>query len=982
MRSWIDVATDRTIGIVAVQARQLPAIGIVLLMLAVLGALAGCSKPTSPAPSLTDANPAVIISPNDSREYDLIELGNGLEVMLVSDPTAEKSAAALSVGLGASSDPIDYPGMAHYLEHMLFMGSAQFPEPDGFMAFTAEHGGMTNAYTGLDITNYMMMVENEAFPEALDRFASFFTDPLLDPTYIDKEKNAVNAEWSMRREQDFRITYRLSRKLLGDHPANRFQIGNLESLADKTEGGLHAATVAFFEQYYSANLMKASVIGNAPLAELKALAEAHFGEIPNKEAIRPKTTAEIDFAVAGAKRIRYAPQDDTRELRLGFIIDDNSQLYDTKPSEYLAYILASEMPDTPAVRLRDLGWASSLVVSADPSRYGNYGLFTFSVQLTPEGLSHRDDITAMLLGYIEMLREQGVDDRYAHEFGTSLQNRFRFLEKMDDFTYAHELTRAMQTYPAQFAIEAPYRFTGFDQEGVEAVLAQLVPARLHVWEIDQAQPVSESLYFYDGQYAVEPLILPEATVLKEQATQYALAMPAQNRLLPEEFQLVATDSAPTLVIDEPGLSVWLQGSEAFADLPRGYAQIYLNSGLRQQDAEAALVLLLWSDLYNLDQTALMNEAGIAGMGLNIGLDQGLRLSVSGFTDKQPELIAAALSGLRIDPTKQALDQAIDRFVRGLENRKREMPVRQLGRTLSAMTRTGFYDESSLLKAVSALTPARFTEVIDSLLNTALVRVYLFGNYDEAFAATLAQTLRNALPAERQASSTVVRERVFAPSPGQTLVRNVDVPVEDLGMMLLYAAPEASVSAEAAGLVLGSHLRNRAFDTLRTEEQLGYAAGGLTTTLQDHPMIGFYIQTPVKTPVDMLTRFEAFTTEYGAMLDAMTAEQFANLKSGALTQLTEPPTNLADEAGPYIGDWSRERYDFGTRGALIAAVEAVTLEDIQSHYRQTVLVDSPSRILVQLRGQRWQEEPFASIDGALEIDSVEAFHQAMPLQPLN
>ena len=167
MRSWIDVATDRTIGIVAVQARQLPAIGIVLLMLAVVGVLVGCSKPPSPAPSLADANPAVITSPNDSREYDLIELGNGLEVMLVSDPTAEKSAAALSVGLGASSDPIDYPGMAHYLEHMLFMGSAQFPEPDGFMAFTAEHGGMTNAYTGLDITNYMMIVENEAFPGPL-----------------------------------------------------------------------------------------------------------------------------------------------------------------------------------------------------------------------------------------------------------------------------------------------------------------------------------------------------------------------------------------------------------------------------------------------------------------------------------------------------------------------------------------------------------------------------------------------------------------------------------------------------------------------------------------------------------------------------------------------------------------------------------------------------------------------------------------------
>ena len=247
---------------------------------------------------------AVVTSPNDQRRYDLVALENGLEVMLVSDPTVEKSAAALSVGLGAATDPEDYPGMAHYLEHMLFMGSARYPEADGFMAFTAEHGGMSNAYTGLDITNYMMLVENDAFPEALDRFSSFFIDPLLDPTYIDKEKNAVNAEWSMRREQDFRITYRLARKLLGNHPANRFQIGNLESLADKTENGLHAATVSFFEEYYSANLMKASLIGNRSIAELRALAEAYFTDIPNKQIPKPEITAAIDFAEVGAKRVR------------------------------------------------------------------------------------------------------------------------------------------------------------------------------------------------------------------------------------------------------------------------------------------------------------------------------------------------------------------------------------------------------------------------------------------------------------------------------------------------------------------------------------------------------------------------------------------------------------------------------------------------------------------------------------------------------
>ena len=921
-------------------------------------------------------------SPNDNRSYAAVTLDNGLKVLMVSDSETEKSAAALSVGVGAFSDPMDFQGMAHYLEHMLFMGSESFPEPDGYMNFAAENGGSSNAYTSSEITNYMITIENQAFPEALHRLSEFFSAPILDPDYIQKEKNAVNAEWSMRREQDFRIIYRLARQLLGDHPANRFQIGNLESLADKTEGGLHAATVAFFEQYYSANLMKASLIGNLPLEALQALAERHFGEIPNKQAVKPEMSATIDFAEVGAKRVHYAPQDDTRELRLDFIIDNNSDLYDTKPSEYLSYILGSEMPDTPAVRLRDLGWASALMVSADPARYGNYGLFTFSVQLTPEGLAHREDITAMLLGYLNMLREQGIDDRYAEEFGTSMANRFRFLEKMDDFSYAHELTRAMQTYPARFAIEAPYRFTGFDKEAVEAVLAQLVPQRLHVWEIDQAQVVSESLYFYEGQYAVEPLVVPDAAALALQTADYQLALPAQNQLLPQQFELAITDSTPDLVIDEPGLSVWLQGSEAFADLPRGYTQIYLNSPLRQQQVEAAVMLVLWSDLYGLEQTALINEAGIAGMGLNLGLDEGLRLSISGFTDKQPALLATALAALRINPSAQSLDQAVDRFVRGLENRKRELPFRQLGRTLSSLTRTGFYDEASLLDAVAQVTPERFNAFVETVLETALVRVYLFGNYDAAFAQSLAATLRSALPAQRSAATSYARERVYSPVPGQTLVKNTDLPVEDLGMMLLYAAPEASVANEAIGRVLAGHIRNRAFDTLRTEEQLGYAAGGLTTTLQDHPMVGFYIQTPVKTPVEMLARFEAFAEEYAVMLDELTPEQFDNLKSGVLTQLTEPPTNLSDEAGPFIGDWNRERYDFSSRSEMIAAVEAVSLTAMRDYYRDTVLSEAPSRILIQMRGERWQAEPFATIEGATLIESVEAFHEQMPLQPLN
>jgi protease-3 len=153
-------------------------------------------------------------------------------------------------------------------------------------------------------------------------------------------------------------------------------------------------------------------------------------------------------------------------------------------------------------------------------------------------------------------------------------------------------------------------------------------------------------------------------------------------------------------------------------------------------------------------------------------------------------------------------------------------------------------------------------------------------------------------------------------------------------------------------------------------------------MQDHPWIGFYIQTPVKAPRDMLARFEDFAKEYAEMLDALTQAQFDNLKSGALTQLIEPPTNLSDEAGPYLADWSRERYDFSSREKLIAAVQSVSLTSVKDYYQRTVLREDPSRILIQLRGKRWQDQPFASIEGEKLIDSVEAFHETMPRQALS
>ena len=111
----------------------------------------------------------------DKRKTQTLSMENGLDVLLVSDPDVHRSAAALSVGTGYLYDPKEKAGLAHYLEHMLFLGTKKYPEVGSYKKFLDSHSGGSNAYTSGNMTNYFFQVSHDGFNDALDRFSDFFT---------------------------------------------------------------------------------------------------------------------------------------------------------------------------------------------------------------------------------------------------------------------------------------------------------------------------------------------------------------------------------------------------------------------------------------------------------------------------------------------------------------------------------------------------------------------------------------------------------------------------------------------------------------------------------------------------------------------------------------------------------------------------------------------------------------------------------------
>ena len=108
-------------------------------------------------------------SPNDDYQYRLLTLPNEMEVLLISDPATIKGAASLDINVGSGDNPEGRGGLAHFLEHMLFLGTDKYPDAAEYEEFITEHGGSRNAYTSFEHTNYFFDINQAYLPEAREQ---------------------------------------------------------------------------------------------------------------------------------------------------------------------------------------------------------------------------------------------------------------------------------------------------------------------------------------------------------------------------------------------------------------------------------------------------------------------------------------------------------------------------------------------------------------------------------------------------------------------------------------------------------------------------------------------------------------------------------------------------------------------------------------------------------------------------------------------
>lgn len=362
-------------------------------------------------------------------------MANNLEAIFISDPKITESSASISVGVGSHMDRGTH-GLAHLLEHMLFLGSKSFPKIGEFEEVLSKYSGSNNAFTEGEKTTYYFTVNSAGFERSLDIFSKMFYEPLLDQNYTMKEIEAVNSEFEKNlNSNEWKLNQLI--KLFGNplHPHNGFSTGNLESL-NKTDS-LNRNLNEMFNEYYFASNMKLTILTNSTLDSMQALAIKYFSLIKDKKTninlYGNLQTKEPVFRKSDLGRAVWYKKSSGADLTIIFSIDSIFQHSKSKPWDYFSYLFRHSGDKSLFSFLKKRKLANK-IDSGIYDSFKSFATFRIYVDLTKEGLNQVDFVIKLVFNFINLIKDSPVKKSIFEELQKIYQLNFKFKDLEKDYS--------------------------------------------------------------------------------------------------------------------------------------------------------------------------------------------------------------------------------------------------------------------------------------------------------------------------------------------------------------------------------------------------------------------------------------------------------------------------------------------------------------------------------------------------------------------
>lgn len=879
-------------------------------------------------------------SPIDDKSYRYFQLDNGLEVVVVSDPDADKAAVSIDVAAGSGTDPKEWPGMAHFLEHMLFLGTEKYPESGEYQAFIQQNGGSTNAFTAYDHTNYFYDIDADFLEPSMDRFAQFFISPLFTEDLVERERNAVDSEYFARRTDDFRRTWSARKHVFNpEHPITQFSIGNSETLADKDQQSVRDALIDFYENHYSANTMTLAVLGRESLDQIEQWVRKLFSDIPNRNINAFQANVPLYTENFLPKLLEVKTLKQKYSVSLIFNLPEIRSHYETKPLHYLSNLIGHEGHGSLLSDLKSKKWVDYLSAGAELN-HPEGSSFSISVRATALGFENWENIVASVMRYIRLVEAEGIEKWRYQELAELSKLNFEYLQNNDASDYVVFLSSSLQEYPAEELLTASYLLNDYNEKLIKAFARSLSVENLLVTLVSPEIESPNVTEYFNTPFNVSSLpgsLLERLNSADSSVAEFELPQP--NPFIPQSTALKPLADAsefPVMLVDEQNLKFFFQNDLEFK-APRASTYVSVRSAIAGKSARAEVLAQLYTKIIREQLNEELYPATLTGLSFEVYSHlRGLSIRITGYDDKQQILLSRILDELITDLDPIVFAQKKKEMIDKYNNEKHDTPYLRLYDQANDMLVENSWPNALQLEELISVDLEEVREFQGEFFKLIDVVGLSHGNVTESDAVQLVDVIRTKLTDKYQLQ-TVEQSKVVNLALGTKTLVSLSLEHEDAAVVLFKQGRDKTFADKALMYMIYQLIEAPFFHQLRTIEQLGYIVSVSPYVNLNIPYIAMIIESPTASVAEIIGRIDVFIAQFRSTLTELGDQEFEAVKKGLIIKIDKKDDTLETRSNRYWAEIDRGNYNFDSRKQLIAAIENLTRQQIIEEYKK-VFVD--------------------------------------------
>ena len=912
----------------------------------------------------------------DKRSYLYKKLKNNLRVLVVSDPDTEKSGASLTI-LSGSLNEGDIQGLAHFCEHMLFLGNQKYPTSDYFSIYIAEHSGSTNAYTDLGITNYYFQVESSFFIQALDIFSSFFINPLFTPEYVKKETNAVNSEYELDKlSDDWRIFRLLQVVSTYSHPFHNFNIGNNETLNIRN---IDLSVANYFKAFYSSNLMTVVVYGNENISTLSEVADSKFGAIPNKEYL--KQTYNYPYTSLPMFVLAQALEQET-DLILVFQLPSFSEHYIDGP-KFIIYLLSYSGENSFISKLKESRVVIDISIHTEDLVSSTLLMVKFLIQEEFIYNKKWSDIIEKFFSFVHQLEQIEQDEMKRLYDLWQKNNQLKFDYDSSDsknvINIVSFLARQMQSIDSTKDLLLPPCSLEFNYTSLSAnFIAQLNPQNLLVIIYSNTLEKQDNQDWPDLNLTEEYFDISYTNfsvqndyVLKwGGVTQGNFSLPDASEYIPTNLEILSHPNngfKPDLSIYE-SLVVWHLLTTKFS---RPY--IRYSCSLEAMESASNIQHSTAIELYKYILNVILPQQLFDYQGFySISLPSpdnfnGLVLNFEGYSDQKIfedfiDTTAKILTNMTSLVNSYSYDTGYDLFQNFLTNYlKRSYTASIVINNFKLLFFPDAYRIENVTQVLKNLTKDQFKTYLTEIYKNSFLICFSFGNIDESFSTKISKSLHRKLGSQSNKYPTTSEITQLCSGKNYTIWQVNPIPLDSNSVIdVVYqlgqicGVTELGDSCNKTLLknyvllnLLKSEMEPEFFSILRTEEQLGYLVQNFMWTQSDDLFLHFIIQSPSRDPDYLESRINSFLLNFKNTLLSISIEKWQGIITSYSESILVEPNAFNTAFESIWSEIKSRQYQFSRNSQIKEILLTINGNDVFEFFDKIFFKTPVPRINIKL-----------------------------------